>query len=437
MTQLAINLSSAEAVTEAPTPLTINGTVVEVAASGRTLLDVLREDLRLTGAKLGCGEGECGACTVLVDGRAVCACLQAADTLVGRQVETIEGLRDTDLGATIVDALAANGAVQCGFCTPGFVVAAAAHLRCEAPGDLDASIEGNLCRCTGYAKIRTALSSVAPQPMPADRRRPTRSRKAVLAEMQADPGLMPIAGGTDLLVRAHGSGRPHRHLDLTTIDDAAMTTIAEDALLSQVADTVGGAQIRNAGTIGGNIATASPAGDGLPALVALRARVEVDGPDGARTMPLAEFLVAPGRTALRVGELIVRIVVPKPAAGSLQVFRKVGPRRAQAISKLSLALVAQTGGGWLGTVDFAFGAVGPVPMTCPRTHALLRTVTLGDLDFDRFAAALAADLAPIDDFRSTKAYRLKVAQRLLWRELGRIWIGAPSPDRAPALASAG
>ncbi len=317
MTQLAINLSSAEAVTEAPTPLTINGTVVEVAASGRTLLDVLREDLRLTGAKLGCGEGECGACTVLVDGRAVCACLQAADTLVGRQVETIEGLRDTDLGATIVDALAANGAVQCGFCTPGFVVAAAAHLRCEAPGDLDASIEGNLCRCTGYAKIRTALSSVAPQAMPADRRRPTRSRKAVLAEMQADPGLMPIAGGTDLLVRAHGSGRPHRHLDLTTIDDAAMTTIAEDAeaislgalvtwaelqvnglvratlpLLSQVADTVGGAQIRNAGTIGGNIATASPAGDGLPALVALRARVEVDGPDGVRTMPLTEFLVA-------------------------------------------------------------------------------------------------------------------------------------------------
>jgi aerobic carbon-monoxide dehydrogenase small subunit len=143
----------------------VNGREREVEADARArLLDILREDLHLTGTKEGCGEGECGACTVLLDGRPVNSCLILAPQVEGCDVLTIEGLADgTDLHP-IQEAFVAEGAVQCGFCTPGFVVAAYALLR-DNPTPTDEEIltalEGNLCRCTGYAKILTAVHRAA------------------------------------------------------------------------------------------------------------------------------------------------------------------------------------------------------------------------------------------------------------------------------------
>lgn len=428
------------------TILTINGTQHDVEMPNRTILEVLRNDLGLTGAKLGCGEGECGACTILVDGLAVCACLQLVSSLEGKQIETVEALCKTDLGQEITGALARHGAIQCGLCTPGIVVSATGQLRQEkALREVDACLEGNLCRCTGYTKIRKALLEVAHQPETRIPRRGTTSRSAVLAELRAHPDIMPVAGGTDLMVKHEGRLALHRHLDLTRIDDPAMTSISADAsdlsigalvtwsqinaapmiaeklpILKAVARGIGGLQVRNAGTLGGNIATASPAGDSLPALVALQARVEIDGPQGERTISLEDLLLAPGKTALGTGELIVRVLIPIPTAHSYQVFRKVGPRQAQAIAKLSLALIATAGNGRLQGVHLAFGAVGPVPMACPETRALLLATPLQQLRYADLERTLGAEIAPIDDFRSTKAYRLKVAPRLLWRELERM-----------------
>lgn len=143
-----------------PAPLTVNGRPASLEGwRGRRLLDYLRQGLGLTGCKEGCGEGECGACTILVDSEPVCSCLVLTDTVAGRQVTTVEGL-DADLLATLTRRLEDAGGVQCGFCTPGFMVMAgwlAAHPEEAAAAPLEKLLEGNLCRCTGYRQLLAAL----------------------------------------------------------------------------------------------------------------------------------------------------------------------------------------------------------------------------------------------------------------------------------------
>jgi len=144
---------------------TINGDPVELEAPGmRRLLDVLREDLRLTGTKEGCGEGECGACSVLLDGRVVDACLVPMCQVEGADVRTVEGLAGPDGLSPLQQAFLEHGGAQCGICTPGMLMAAQAYL--EAGGGPDdagirEAIAGNLCRCTGYTRIVSAIAAVA------------------------------------------------------------------------------------------------------------------------------------------------------------------------------------------------------------------------------------------------------------------------------------
>jgi aerobic carbon-monoxide dehydrogenase small subunit len=144
--------------------MTVNGQPVELAVEPyRTLLDVLRDQLDLTGAKKGCDRGDCGACTVLLDGKPVTSCMMLAVQADGRRITTIEGLRTGGRLHPVQQAFVDHGAVQCGFCTPGMVLAAVALLE-ENPQPTEAevrdAIAGNLCRCTGYAKIVDAVMSV-------------------------------------------------------------------------------------------------------------------------------------------------------------------------------------------------------------------------------------------------------------------------------------
>lgn len=145
--------------------LEVNGKMRRVSAPANAfLLEVLRDDLALTGAKLGCGMGECGSCTVLLDGAAVCACLTLAIETEGRAITTIEGIARPGELAPLQEAFAQAGAVQCGFCTPGMILAAKALLD-ENPHpteeEVRLALSGNLCRCTGYAKIIEAVMSAA------------------------------------------------------------------------------------------------------------------------------------------------------------------------------------------------------------------------------------------------------------------------------------
>ncbi len=470
---------------------TVNGRPVDVAVpGGRRLLDVLRLDLGLTGSKEGCGEGECGACSILLDGEVVDSCLVPVCQVEGREVRTVEGLATDGRLDPLQAAFLATGGVQCGICTPGMLMAGRAFLdslavgagpagggatapvgdgtASDAGGPTDVTIReaiaGNLCRCTGYGRIveavRLAAEGRAPEtaapatgagpaggPVAAPDRAlldlgdPDADTPRTLAEAYAllgEGGRRPLAGGTDALVeRAAGLPGPGRYLDLGALAELRGINVADGALvlgasttyaelrrsplveehapvLAEMAAEVGAAQIQNRGTLGGNIATASPAGDSLPVLLALDAEIVVGGVRGERTVPAAAFFPAYRRTALAADELILRIRVPL-APDRMVAFRKVGTRRAQAISVVVLAVAWRWEDGLWRDVRVALGSVAPTPIRARATEAALDGVPPTAEVAAVAAATLAAEIAPIDDVRSTADYRRAVAGRVLHR----------------------
>jgi carbon-monoxide dehydrogenase small subunit len=148
----------------------LNGKQVETrCAPTRRLLDVLREDFQLTGSKMGCGEGECGACTVLIDGQTTLSCITAVGQVEGCSITTIEGVCETETGRRLISAFGEKGAVQCGFCSPAMLLTAHDLLGKNPqpqPGEIRKSISGNLCRCTGYNMIIEAVAHAAGTPLP-------------------------------------------------------------------------------------------------------------------------------------------------------------------------------------------------------------------------------------------------------------------------------
>lgn len=252
-----------------------------------------------------------------------------------------------------------------------------------------------------------------------------RSLEAALALLSADPRLTPIAGCTDVYVGLHfGTLKERRYVDLWKLDElrgitvtagvlriGALTTYTELIqskpiarrlpMLAAAAREVGGAQIQNRGTIGGNIANASPAGDTLPVLAAAGARVVLRSTGGERAVPLASFYTGYRASVRRPDELIV--AVECPAIAGRQWWRKVGTRRAQAISKITIAGVRGS------TLRIAFGSIGPTVILASKTAAVLQAGgSMADAQ-----AALLTEIAPIDDIRSTREYRARVAANLL------------------------
>ncbi len=455
------------------TEFTLNGTAAAYRGpGGARLLDVLRTEFGLTGTKEGCGEGECGACTVLVDGQPVDSCLVPVAQVAGRHVMTSEGLTVGAAADPLQRAFLLTGGVQCGFCTPGLLMAARAFLDSGAPvddGSIREAIAGNLCRCTGYMKVVEAIAAVAdgtplpdlpaveaPEPVWAgpepsgvpsgtDRRagppllRPTALREAL--DAMAGGACRPVTGGTDLMVGLAAGAIPADRplLDLSGLDElrgiglrdgglhlGALTTFGELRAsplvrehlpaLAEMAASVGAAQIQARATIGGNVVTASPAGDSLPVLLACDASIVAVGPAGERAIRAADFWTGYRRTALAPGELAARIVVPLPPDRTVR-FRKVGTRRAQAISKVVMAVAWRTQPGsraWR-DVRIGIGSVAEVPIRAPRAEAGLEGQAPGADSADRAAAAVAIDVRPIDDVRSTAAYRRAVTARILRR----------------------
>ena len=262
-------------------------------------------------------------------------------------------------------------------------------------------------------------------------------------ELAAGDGYRPLAGGTDLLVQITGElgDAPKRVLDLWRLDElrgigvrdgmlelGALTTYTEirrSALclehapaLVEAAATIGAAQIQNRGTIGGNAMNASPAGDTLPVLLALDAELVAGSARAERTIPAAAFWPAYRRTAVRPDELLVRVRIPV-VSGREQRFRKVGTRRAQAISKVVLALTwrPDPGSSAWSDVRLALGSVAPTPIRSSAVEAVLEGASPDRQTTERAVAALTAELQPIDDVRSTAAYRREVAGRVLRRLL--------------------
>lgn len=420
-----------------------------------TLLDWLRDHRGLKGTKEGCAEGDCGACTVVLersDGQreAMNSCIALLGQIDGQAVRTVEGLHGPGGAPHAVQvAMAESDATQCGFCTPGFVMSAYAFAAGGEKAELDTihdALAGNLCRCTGYRPIVDAMTRVAglavePAPPPPARAGSAsfggsfhgpRSLAELLALRTKHPEALLLAGATDLGLLASRSRKPPATVihvahvpELTTVNEtdkqvtigaaasyarAMPALIASYPALKPYLSRLGSRQIRTMGTLGGNIGTASPIGDMPPVLIALEARLKLTSARGSRELPLEDFFLDYRKTALAADEVIESITLPKLWQDEAFFCDKLSKRRDQDISTVAAGYRLKIKSGRVEEVRIAFGGMAATPKRALAVEAALKK--------DGFAAAIAAvetELKPIDDWRGSAAYRLQVAKNLLCR----------------------
>jgi len=471
----------------------------------RTLLAVLREDLGLTATKEGCGEGDCGACTVVVaetDGaglryRALNSCISLAHAAHGKALWTAEDLAAdplVDLGGAalhpaqqaVVDA---HGS-QCGFCTPGFVmslfgmyqnrVAKGQHVtREQAQGDLS----GNLCRCTGYRPILDAAQAMEQLPRARVNERTLRQQLAQIPVADSSTYLAPatlaallqararhpqaqvVAGCTDVgLWINKGHQRYLQVLDVTraselrrieryphhiaigagvNLTDAFAELVRERPQLAAFAHRFAGLPVRNAGTLGGNVANGSPIGDSMPLLIALGASLvlmrwsgrgqagRTTGSVRHREVALEDFYTGYRQNLLRPDELLAWIKVPRPSgawrsgvgnsskgaapSGEWMRVYKVSKRFDDDISAACLALSLRIERGVVLAASIGVGGVAATPARARQTEAALVGQPWNADTVHRAMAALRSEFSPISDMRASASYRREVLGNLLWR----------------------
>jgi CO/xanthine dehydrogenase FAD-binding subunit len=256
--------------------------------------------------------------------------------------------------------------------------------------------------------------------------------------LSREPGIwQPFAGGTDLMVLLEAGKLPHKNYlniwnlnelrgievtdehvtlgSLTTYTDVRSHEVLrkEFPMLCQAASETGGLAIQNRGTLGGNIVNASPAADSPPALLAYDAELELISVNGERWLPYHGFHTGYKQMVRRPDELLARIRLPRATGNLHQYYRKVGTRKAQAISKICLAATARMEDKVVADVRIVFGSVAPIPLRCLKTEETLRRLELDQGSIDKAKVALSREIVPIDDIRSTKNYRLKVSINLL------------------------
>jgi len=440
-----------------------------------TVLRWLREVERRTGTKEGCAEGDCGACTVVLVAlergelryRAVNACLLFLPALDGKALLTVESLcRPGEPLHPVQAAMVDCHASQCGFCTPGFVMSLTALYESEpAPSRqrLDEVLAGNLCRCTGYrpiveaagqawasaagsrleaqqAALRAQLEGIARQDgleLCFEGRRflvpRTLAEAARLAA--AHPTAHLLAGATDAGLWVTKQRRTLETViwlaavpELTRVEvtpthvevgaaasytDALGPLEAEHPDLGALLRRIGSTQIRNVGTLGGNLANASPIGDTAPALLALDATVVARLGEVERELPLHAFFTGYRKTALAPGELLTRVRVPRRAPGRQFRAYKVAKRFDQDISTVCGAFAVELERGHVSFARVAFGGMAATPVRVPACEQALLGRPFTQATLAQAVQALDAALAPLSDFRGSAAYRRLVAGNLL------------------------
>jgi xanthine dehydrogenase small subunit len=444
-----------------------------------TLLDWLRLTRALRGTKEGCAEGDCGACTVLVgrptpEGlvyEGVNACIRFLASLHGCHVVTVEHLKGVGGGLhPVQQAMVDYHGSQCGFCTPGFVMSLyALWMQDPDPGEaaIEKALQGNLCRCTGYepiVKAARAISSygaleadflAAERSAVAERLASIRTggrveigtgkERLVLpasvddlaAVLEAEPAATIVAGSTDVglwvtkFMRDIAPAVFIGHLDgLKTVSqrdgvltigagvsytDAFATLSDRIPAFGPLIDRIGGAQVRNMGTIGGNIANGSPIGDMPPPLIALGASLTLRKGAARRTIALEDFFIAYGKQDRQPGEFVEAVHVPVPAAGTQFAAYKVTKRRDEDITAALGAFAITVEDGIVAEVCIAYGGMAATPKRAKAVEAALIGKPWSLNTIEAAMEAYEDDYQPISDMRASAEYRMLAAKNLLKR----------------------
>ncbi len=451
-------------------PVTVRDTPADT-----TILDYLRKNVtseieRRTGTKEGCCSGDCGACTVVVGEheqdrmkyRTMNGCITLLPSLHGKQLITVEDLADGDELHPVQEALVAHHASQCGYCTPGIVMSLFAlhHESPDSQVDAMEALGGNLCRCTGYRPIMEAAKSLQGQ-KPDDqfvtREKTTisilkdlsnndtvgsddfiipKSEDELAGYLEKNPQSRLLAGGTDLGLEVTqllkrmpqlvylGNVPELQQIDVTdhelTIGAAATYRQIEPVLsyyfseFGDMLERLGSQQIRNHGTLGGNIGNASPIGDTPPVLLALDACIELRKGKSIRVLPLAQFFLDYKKTALQPGEYISKVRIPL-GQNTLKVY-KLSKRYGDDISTILAAINIQVDShGVVVQARVAFGGMAAIPKRATNCENVLVGEPLNSAALDRAKTAIQSEFNPLSDVRASSDYRLQAACNLLER----------------------
>ncbi len=470
----------------------LNHRLVELSTVSpvQTLLDFLRLDRNLRGTKEGCAEGDCGACTVLVgrllDGRlkyeSVNACIRFVGSLDGCHIVTVDSLAVPGGGPLhpVQQAMVETHASQCGFCTPGFVMSLYG-LWMENPKpsveEIEKALQGNLCRCTGYAAIVRAAEAISTigdlgrDPLVLERDAIGQKLAALkdgkrvvigegaerfmlpatvddLAEIYAaEPAARIVAGSTDVglwvtkLMRNISPVVHLGHLDelrRTIVDETGITLGAGASYtesfpvvtghfpqLTELWNRIGGAQVRNMGTIGGNIANGSPIGDTPPALIALGASIVLRKGGQRRTVSLENFFIEYGKQDRLPGEFVEAVRIPFLNGNARYAVYKITKRLDEDISAVCGAFrVTLNADGKVIDAVIAYGGMAGTPKRAGNAEAVLIGADWNEVSIEAAMAALGSDYTPLTDWRASAEYRLLVARNLL----RRFYLETEGPD---------
>lgn len=462
----------------------LNGQRCEAAGDDAvlTVSDYLRHRCGMVGTKIVCSEGDCGSCTVLV-GRpeenafryeTFDSCIQFVFQLDGKHLVTVEGLANGSLTAVQQAMVDCHGS-QCGFCTPGFVMAMTGLVD-ESKETIDETtwrtgLTGNLCRCTGYQQIIEAGQRACKNPSESlNVRFPPEAMLEACRELQATPieikgdgdglrllysptdigdalrfrgehpGCCVVAGATDLGVqRNKGRIAPEVFLDLNRVElldkyvvlnnDRQGPALAANALctwtsllewskeqlpeFARILQVFGSPQIRNAGTIGGNLINASPIADSLPLLYVLGAQLVVGSAEGNRAIDIDQFYHGYKQFDLQPNELLTEVLLPLPSEGDLLRLYKVSRRRDLDISTFTAAILMRLDGDTIREARLVYGAVGPTVLRLHETEAMLRGEPFAEETMRRAGDVAVKEITPITDVRGAADYRYQLARNVL------------------------